>query len=304
MFDFKSIIDLIRKFPTEQSCIDYLEGIRWNDIVVSPFDNTSTVYKCKDNKYRCRNTGKYFNAKTNTIFEGSKISLQTWFMAIYLFTSHKRGISSYQLASDLNITQKSAWFMLQRIRFATEHNSFNRELTGVVQCDETFVGGKNKNRHRDKKVPMSQGRSFKDKTPVFGAIEKGGLLIAKVIPNTSRNAIQPLVHKYVSKDAILMTDEWKAYKGLERYYTHSFVDHGRKQYADGDTTTNAIENFWSHFKRSIIGVYYHASRKHLQQYVNESVFRFNFRNTTVSNRFEFLIETTNNKRLTYKQLVN
>ncbi|MCY1517191.1 ISXO2-like transposase domain protein [compost metagenome] len=304
MLQFKSILDLIRTFSDEQSCINHLEQIRWNGKIISPFDKTSKVYKCKGNKYRCKNTGKYFNVRTNTIFEGTKISLQNWFIAIYLFTSHKRGISSYQLARDLNVTQKTAWFILQRLRYSTEHESFLRELNGIVQCDETFVGGKNKNRHRDKKVPMSQGRSFKDKTPVFGAIEKGGLLRARVIANTSRKAIQPLVHEFVNKEAYLMTDEWKAYKGLERYYNHSFVDHGRKQYADGDTTTNAIENFWSHFKRSIIGVYYHASRKHLQQYVNESVFRFNTRNTNINVRFDMLLETTNEKRLTYKSLTN
>lgn len=119
MLKFSSILDLIRAFPNEQSCIDYLTQLRWKNGVVSPFDTTSKVYVCKDNRYKCKNTGKYFNARTNTIFEGSKISLQNWFIGIYLYTSHKRGISSYQLARDLAVTQKTAWFILQRLRYAT-----------------------------------------------------------------------------------------------------------------------------------------------------------------------------------------
>lgn len=304
MFSFKSILDLLRAFPSEQACISHLEQIRWNGTVISPFDNSSKVYKCKNNKYRCKNTAKYFNAKTNTIFEGSKISLQTWFMAIYLFTSHKRGISSYQLAKDLNITQKSAWFVLQRLRYSTEHQSFLRELNGIVQCDETFVGGKNKNRHKDKKVPMSQGRSYKDKTPVFGMIEKGGIVRAMIIKDTKVKSIQPIILSNVNREANLMTDEWHAYKNMNKFYTHNIVDHSKKEYVNGDCTTNSIENFWSHLKRSIIGVYYHTSPKHLQQYVNETTFRFNTRKETTSDRFNMLLETANNKRLTYKALIN
>lgn len=304
MFSFKSILDLLRAFPNERACILHLEQIRWNGTVISPFDTASKVYKCANNRYKCKNTGKYFNVRTNTIFEGTKISLQNWFIAIYLFTSHKRGISSHQLARDLNITQKSAWFILQRLRYSTVHSSFLRELTGIVEVDETFVGGKNKNRHHDKKVPMSQGHSFKDKTPVLGMIERGGLLKAIVIPNTSRYAIQPLLLKNIELNSKLMSDEWKAYKGMNKYYQHKFIDHGKKQYLSDDCTTNSIENFWSHFKRSIIGVYYHTSRKHLQKYVDESVFRFNTKSNQTATRFNMLLETTNGKRLTYKSLIN
>lgn len=298
---FNSIFDLIRVFPDEQSCIDHLEALRWDGNVSSPFKADSKVYKCKDNKYKCKSSGKYFNVRTDTIFEGSKIILQHWFMAIYLFTSNKRGISSYQLARDLDITQKSAWFMLQRIRFATEHDSFMRELEGTVEVDETFVGGKNRNRHKDKKVPLSQGRSFKDKTPVFGAIERGGLLRAKVIADTKLETIHPLVVEYVKANSNLMSDEWVAYKNMNRHFNHNFVDHNRKQYVNEDgASTNCMENFWSHFKRTILGTYFGVSRRHLQQYVNESVFRFNTRKETVDGRFNMLLQTTNGKRLLYK----
>lgn len=141
--NFNSILDLFKAFPTEQSCIDHLEKLRWNGFIVSPFDSTSKVYKCKNNRYRCKNTGKYFNVKTNTLFDNTKIELRKWFAAIWLVTSHKKGISSLQLSRDIDVTQKTAWFMLQRIRncFGIENNN---ELTNTVEMDETYIGGKNK----------------------------------------------------------------------------------------------------------------------------------------------------------------
>lgn len=173
--DFDTILDLFEAFPSEQSCIDHLEKLRWDGNVVSPFDSTSVVYKCKGNKYRCKNTCKYFNVKTNTLFDSTKISLRKWFAAIWLVTCHKRGISSLQLSRDIGVTQKTAWFMLHRIRKAFEiSDNDNEHLNGEVEVDETFIGGKNKNIHKDKKVEKCQGRSFKDKIPVFGVIQRGG----------------------------------------------------------------------------------------------------------------------------------
>lgn len=304
MLKFSSILDLIRAFPNEQSCIDYLTQLRWKNGVVSPFDTTSKVYVCKDNRYKCKNTGKYFNARTNTIFEGSKISLQNWFIAIYLYTSHKRGISSYQLARDLAVTQKTAWFILQRLRYATEHEAFQKAFEGIVQCDETFVGGKNKNRHKDKKVPQSQGRSFKDKVPVFGAIEEStGWVKAIVVSDTKGQTIKPLLYQHIKQDSHVMTDEWTAYKNIGNYFhTHTYVDHAKKQYADEGTTTNAIECFWSHLKRSIIGVYYKTSKRHLQLYLNEMTFRYNTKELRTDKRFEMYLEKTQQKRLTWQSL--
>lgn len=176
MQDFNSLIDLFKTFPDEQSCIDHLERLRWNGFVVSPFDPTSKVYKCKGNKYRCKNTGKYFNVKTDTLFDSSKIELRKWFAAIWLVTSHKKGISSLQLSRDIDVTQKTAWFMIQRIRncFGIEHND---QLGNTVEIDETYMGGKNKNRHADKSVDGLQGRSAKDKTPVLGMVERKGKLV-------------------------------------------------------------------------------------------------------------------------------
>jgi transposase-like protein len=148
--EIKSVLDLIKAFPDEQTCIDHLEILRWDGDVISPFDATSKVYKCKGNKYQCKNTGKYFNVKTNTIFDNTKIELQKWFLAIWLVTSYKKGISSVQLSKELDITQKSAWFLLQRIRncFGIDDEG---QLDGIIEADETFVGGKNKTATRIKR---------------------------------------------------------------------------------------------------------------------------------------------------------
>ena len=144
--DFNSIIELLEAFPTEQDCIDHLTQLRWYGNVISPFDSTSKVYECKDNKYRCKETGKYFNVRTGTLFGNTKVPLRKWFLAIYIVTSHKKGISSVQLSKDIDVTQKTGWFMLQRIRNCFGINE-NTELNNEVEIDETYVGGKYKNKH-------------------------------------------------------------------------------------------------------------------------------------------------------------
>lgn len=298
--EFNSIIELVRVFKDEQTCINHLEILRWNGNVVSPFDESSKVYKCKDNKYRCKNTGKYFNVKTNTLFDNTKVCLQTWFMAIFLVTGHKKGISSLQLGRDLNVTQKTAWFMLQRIRncFGIENNT---DLNNEVEIDETYVGGKNKNRHNDKKIDNSQGRSLKDKTPVLGMIERQGKVVAMQVEDTKAKTIIPEIVNIV-KDAIVYTDEYLSYRSLQRIYDHNFVKHNQGQYVDGRIHTNTIEGFWSLLKRGIFGIYHFTSKKHLQKYVDEFVFRYNTRGNTDSSRFNLLLANSTN-RLTYNQLI-
>ncbi|GAB6122567.1 IS1595 family transposase [Dysgonomonas termitidis] len=300
---FNSLIELVRTFSDEQTCILYLEEMRWNGNPISPFDPASKVYKCAGNKYKCKNTGLYFNAKTNTLFDNTKIELQKWFMGIWLVCSHKKGISSHQLAKDIDVTQKTAWFMLQRIRncFDIENNS---ELENEVEADETFIGGKNKNRHASKKVENSQGRSFKDKTPVLGMVERKGKLVAKVVKSTSSEHLTPELVKVIKDTATLYTDEWYGYNQIGKIYNRLYVKHNDNQFVDGKIYTNTIEGFWSLLKRGIVGIYHFVSRKHLQYYIDEFVFRYNTRTfESESSRFNHFLCNVGNKRLKYHVLI-
>lgn len=299
--EIKSVLDLLKAFPDESTCIAHFEQIRWEGSPVSPFDATSKVYKTKVG-YFCKNTQKNFNVKTNTIFDNTKLPLQKWFLAIWIVTSHKKGISSLQLGRDLDITQKSAWFMLQRIRncFGIENNNL---LDNEVEADETYVGGRNTNRHTNKKLDGTQGRGGKDKTPVFGAVERSGKLNAKIIQNASSVNLTREIVANVKKSASLYTDEWLGYKGVSKIYDHSVVRHNQNQYVNGRVHTNTIEGFWSLLKRGIFGIYHFTSRKHLQMYVDEFVFRYNTREITSAMRFNLLLKSAEN-RLTYKELIN
>lgn len=301
-FEFKSLFDLQSAFPTEQACIDHLEELRWGDVVVSPFDATSKVYKCKGKKYRCVNTKKYFNVKTDTLFENTKTPLRKWFMAIWMVTSHKKGISSVQLAKDIDVTQKTAWFMLERIRkcFGSENNN---DLDDVVEVDETYIGGKNKNRHHSKKVKNAQGRSLKDKSAVVGMVQRQGKVNAHHVSDTKTQTLTDEIIKYVKRTAQLYTDEWLGYNKVADMYAHTYVNHGAREYVNGDAYTNTIEGFWAGLKRGVLGIYHSWSKKHLQDYVDEFVFRYNTRDYSDSQRFNLLLLNAG-VRTTYKELIN
>lgn len=298
---FNSLFDFLQAFPTEESCIKYLESMRWKDgIPVSPYDPSSKVYNRGDGKYRCKNTGKNFNVRIGTMFEGSKLPLRKWFVAIYEITSRKKGISSIELSKRISVTYKTAWFMNQRIRecFGLV---MEEKLDGEVELDETFVGGKNKNRHYNKKVRNSQGRSFKDKVPVMGMLERDGKIVCKVVRDTSYKSLTIPILRTVKRTAKLFSDEWCGYKTVSKLYEHYVVDHGRGQYVDEDAYTNNIEGFWSILKRGLTGIYNHTSKKHLQRYVNEFCFRFNTKSFDDVSRFNLLL-CNSNYRITFQSL--
>src|SRR5476651_310383 len=305
--EFKSIRELIKAFPDEQTCIAHLEQLRWNGNIVSPFDETSKVYSTARG-YKCKNTGKYFNVRTATLFDNTKVELQTWFIAIYLITGHKKGISSLQLGRDLNVTQKTAWFMLQRIRNcfgidAAETDIDNDNKLGgsgvIVEVDETIVGGKVKNMSNKKRKVIAENKADRhnNKTVVLGLMERGSRLRLQVVKPT--DFVPDLVKANVDTESVLMTDTANTYVKIGKEYAHhGVVDHSKKEYGRGVYYTNSIEGCFSLFDRMVIGI---ISPKHIQKYADEFSFRYNSRKTTELIRFNTLLSNCAN-RLTYLTL--
>ncbi|HEX2786575.1 MAG TPA: IS1595 family transposase [Ignavibacteria bacterium] len=302
MKEFKSLVDLLKAFPDEQSCRDFVEKLRWNGKPECPHCKHNEVYKFKDGKlWKCKKCRKQFTVKVGTIFEDSALPLIKWFMAMYLLTAHKKGISSLQLSKDIGITQKSAWHMLHRLRYAMTTKEFNKPLSNTVECDETYVGGKNKFKHWNKK---SEGTGFQDKQAVFGMIERKGNVIALPVVKADAVTLVPIILDNVDRNATIMTDEFGGYYHLGKIYKeHGVINHQSKMYVRGEVHTQCIDNFWSLLKRGIIGIYHQVSPKHLHRYCNEFAYRFNTKESSDVNRFAYTFSQINGK-LQYKTLIN
>jgi len=228
--------------------------------------------------------------------------LQKWFLALYVFSSHKKGISSHQLGRDISVTQKSAWFLLHRLRYAFDHPNFKATIGEVVEIDECGIGGESSNKHENKKIKNEQGNTLHDKASVIGLKQRGGNVIAKVVEDRTKETLLPIIYKNVDANSILMTDENVAYATLSNKFEHYTVNHSAKEYVNMMAHINGIENFWSHLKRGIDGIYHQVSKQHLQSYVDEFTLRFNTRKFTTQNRFDLILADVAGKRLTYQKL--
>lgn len=293
---FRNLLDVQRRFPDEKSCREYLEQARWHGKIVCVHCGSSErIYRINDGKlFKCSECRKQFSVRVGTFFEDSALLLQKWFFAIFIFSAHKKGISSCQLARDINVRQATAWFMLHRIRQGMSPKLNEKQLKNIVEADETYIGGKG---HKGK-----PGRGSENKAPVFGMAERGGNLISQPIKRANAKTLQGLIEKAVYRDATIMTDEWSAYNGLSKEFEHKVVNHSRKEYVNGDIHVNTIESFWALLKRGIFGIYHHVSPEHLHRYCNEFQYRYNTRKIEDSERFTATLGQCQG-RLTYDQLI-
>src|SRR5665213_3344405 len=300
----------ILHFSEYENCKEFMMELRWPDGVVRcphcgsdhiAYLANARVWKCYAKHDRPR-----FSLKTGTIFEDSPLGLDKWLTAVWLIVNCKNGISSYEVHRDLGITQKSAWFMDHRIRFALHQGSFENMMSGHVEADETFVGGKARNMHKDVKARKITGTGGKDKTMVMGILERGkdgkqSKVRTSVVSSRKKKALQAEVRKHVEAGSALYTDALESYSGLNEFQ-HGVVDHA-VQYVDGKIHTNGLENFWSLLKRGTNGTYVSVEPFHLFRYLDEQTFRYNYRKDMDDyDRFELALSQVTGKRLTYEHL--
>lgn len=291
---------------TEDTAREALEAMRWPNGVVCPHCQNTESYKLtgkstRPGVYKCATCRKQFTVTVGTIFEGSRIPLNKWLIAIYLMCSSKKGMSAHQLHRQLEITYKSAWFMCHRIRYAMTQEPLSEMLNGTVEADEVFIGGKEKNKHKSKRTEGTQGRSTKTKTPVAILVERGGRSIAKKVEDTTGKTLKGNIRENVDPSANIMTDEWTGYNGLDKEFaSHEVINHKEEEYVRGDVHTNTAESWIALLRRGIYGTFHHVSDEHLDRYANEFSFRWDNRGTEDGERMVEAIKGTEGKRLQYR----
>lgn len=304
----QTLIEAIRYFSDPDVCLAFMVKLRWPNGVTCPtcgseglrFISTRRLWECK-----AQHIKRQFSVKVGTVFEDSPVGLDKWLAAIWMIANDKNGVSSYEIARALGVTQKTAWFMLHRIRLAMDVAPSDK-LSGKVEVDETFIGGKARFMHKDRRERVIKGSGSVGKTAVMGLLQRhgpdGSRVQTKVIANTKRTSLSPEVRQRVTAGSEVFTDALRSYDDLSRDYVHQVIDHA-EAYVRGQVHTNGIENFWSLLKRAIRGTYVNVEPFHLFRYLDEESFRYNTRKTDDASRFWRVVSGVTGKRLTYNELI-
>jgi transposase-like protein len=300
----QSLRDAIVHFDDDENCRQFMTLLRWPDGVVKcpRCDSANVFYIEKERVWKCY--GKHdhakFSLKTGTIFEDSPIALKKWLPTAWLIIGAKNGISSCEIARALKVTQKTAWFMLHRVRLAMQSGTFNK-LCGEVEVDESFIGAKARNMHKAKRAEKITGRGAQGKEIVFGMVERGGDVRVMHVEKRTKKELQSEIREHVEAGAAIFSDELLSYDGLESDYKHAVINHA-VEYVNGNVHTNTMENFWSLLKRGLHGTYISVEPFHLFRYLDEQAFRYNTRKATDAERFVMVMKQIVGKRLTYDEL--
>src|SRR5664280_531904 len=304
MSDHATLRDAIIHFSEFENCRKFMVDLRWADgkVKCPECGSEKVCYLAKNRLWKCyaNHPKPRFTLKTGTIFEDSPIALEKWLPAVWMLLNCKNGISSYELHRALSVTQKTAWFMLHRIRLAAQ-GKHGGKLGGEVEVDETFIGGKARNMHKSKRERVITGTGGKDKTVVMGMMERGGNVRAFVVDSRRKQELQKQIRDHVEAGAAIFTDELLSYDGLESDYQHAVINHA-VEYVNENVHTNGMENFWSLLKRGLHGTYISVEPFHLFRYIDEQAFRFDYRKLNDAERFDLGVRGIIGKRLTYAEL--